>query len=100
MQKPFVIVYKMNLWNYLLYRPQVKIPYIGMVNIVAGRKIVPEFIQFNAQPKMIARAAVELLQEPGRTKQMLEDLAGVKIRLGTPGAAERAAKLILEFLQE
>lgn len=98
MQKPFVIVYKMNLLNYLLYRPQIKIPYIGMVNIVAGKKIVPEFIQFNAQPKMIAQAAVSLLQKPERTKQMLEDLAYVKLSLGSPGAAERAAKLILEFL--
>jgi len=100
MQKPFVIVYKMNLLNYLLYRPQVKIPYIGMVNIVAGRKIIPEFIQFNAQPKMIAQAAVELLQRPEQIKQMLGDLAYVKASLGEPGAAERAAKLILEFLQE
>lgn len=99
MQKPFVIVYKMNLLNYLLYRPQVKIPYIGMVNIVAGKKIVPEYIQFNAKPKMIARAALGFLQRPEQTKQMLEDLAYVKSSLGSPGAAERAAKLILDFLQ-
>lgn len=98
MQKPFVIVYKMNLFNYLLYRPQVKIPYIGMVNIVAGKKIVPEFIQFNARPEMIARAAVGLLQRPEQARQMLEDLVYVKTNLGEPGAAERAAKLILKFL--
>ena len=100
MQRPFAIVYKMNLLNYLLYRPQVKIPYIGMVNIVAGKKIVPEFIQFNAQPKMIAQAVVNLLQKPEIIKQMLNDLACVKLNLGDPGAADRAAKLILSFLQE
>jgi len=99
MQKPFVIVYKMNLLNYLLYRPQVKIPYIGMVNIVAGKKIVPEFIQFSARPEMIARAALEYLQKPEPAKQMLEDLAYVKSSLGEPGAADRAAKLILDFLK-
>lgn len=98
MQKPFVIVYKTNLFNYLLYRPQVKIPYIGMVNIVAGRKIVPEFIQFNARPEMIARTAVRLLQKPEQIKQMLEDLAYVKTSLGTPGATERTAKLIIDFI--
>jgi len=100
MQKPFMIIYKMNLLNYLLYRPQVKIPYIGMVNIVAGKKIVPEFIQFNAQPEMISRAALELLQNPAQEKQMLESLASVKNSLGSPGAAERAAKIILDFLNK
>ena len=100
MQKPFVIVYRMNLLNYLLYRPQIKIPYIGMVNIVAGKKIVPEFIQFNARPEMISRAALDFLQKLELAKQMLKDLAYVKSSLGEPGAAERAAKLILEFLQK
>ena len=100
MQKPFMIAYKMNLLNYLFYRPQVKIPYIGMVNIVAGKKIVPEFIQFNARPEMIARATLEFLQKPEQAKQMLEDLAYVKASLGETGAADRAVKLILEFLQK
>ena len=100
MQKPFMIIYKMNLLNYLLYRPQVKIPYIGMVNIVAGKKIVPEFIQFNAQPEMISRAALELLQNPAQEKQMLDSLASVKTSLGSPDAAERSAKIILDFLNK
>ncbi|MDD5561840.1 MAG: lipid-A-disaccharide synthase [Candidatus Omnitrophica bacterium] len=100
MGKPFLIVYKMNLLNYLLYRPQIKIPYIGMVNIVAGRKIVPEFIQFNARAAIICREAVKLLKNPERARQMLDDLAYVKSSLGEPGAAERAARLILESLQD
>ncbi|MCX5698566.1 MAG: lipid-A-disaccharide synthase [Candidatus Omnitrophica bacterium] len=99
LQKPFVIVYKTNLFNYLLYRPQVKIPYIGMVNIVAGKKVVPEFIQFGARPKMIAKSIIELLQNPASANRMSQDLRTVKDSLGQPGAAERAAKIILEFLQ-
>lgn len=98
-QKPFVIVYKTNLFNYLLYRPQVKIPYIGMVNIVAGKKIVPEFIQFNAQPEMIAKSIIELLGNPLSAIRMSQDLKAVKDSLGQPGAAGRAAKLILDFIQ-
>jgi lipid-A-disaccharide synthase len=98
-QKPFVIVYKTNLFNYLLYRPQVKIPYIGMVNIVAGKKIVPEFIQFGARPKIIAKSIIELLKDPLSANRMSQDLKVVKDSLGAPGAAERAAKLILDFLQ-
>ncbi len=98
--KPFVITYKTNLFNYLLYRPQIKIPYIGMVNIVAGKKIVPEFIQFGARPKMIAESIIELLRNPQSANLMSQDLKAVKDSLGEPGAAERAAKLILDFLQK
>ncbi len=95
---PFVIVYKTNLLNYLLFRPQIKIPYIGMVNIIAGKKIVPEFIQFNAQPKKIAAEIIQLLQNPNYTEKMRQDLKTAKDTLGQPGAAERAAGIILNFL--
>ncbi|MFH0918203.1 MAG: lipid-A-disaccharide synthase [Candidatus Omnitrophota bacterium] len=98
--KPFVIVYKTNLFNYLLYRPQIKIPYIGMVNIVAGRKIVPEFIQFGAQPKLMAKSVIKLLTDHLSANQMSQDLKAVKDSLGEPGAAARAAKLILDFIQK
>jgi len=97
-QKPFVIVYKTNLLNYLLYRPQIKIPYIGMVNIVAGGKIVPEFIQFSARPELIAKSIIELLSNPLCANRMRQDLKTVKDSLGAPGAANRAAELIINFL--
>ena len=96
--KPFVIIYKMNLLNYLLYRPQVKIPYIGMVNIVAERKIIPEFIQYQAEPKKIADEVIKILQNPSRIWQIKKDLAEVKALLGEKGASERAARIVLDFL--
>ena len=99
-QKPFVIVYKTNIFNYLLYRPQVTIPHIGMVNIVAGKRIVPEFIQFDARPKTIAKSIIELLQNPLPANRMSQDLKIVTDSLGEPGAAARAAKLILNFLEK
>jgi lipid-A-disaccharide synthase len=98
MQKPFAVIYKMNLLNYLLYRPQVKIPYIGMVNIVAGKKIVPEFIQFGAYPKKISKQVLEILQDPDKIKQMKNDLVQVKSLLGENGASLRAAQIIIDFL--
>ncbi|MCX5669227.1 MAG: lipid-A-disaccharide synthase [Candidatus Omnitrophica bacterium] len=100
MQKPFVIIYKTNILNYLLYRPQLKIPYIGMVNIVAGKEIVPEFIQFKAKPKMIANSILKFLQDPSSSVRLSQDLLKVKNDLGEPGAAQRAARLILNFLQK
>jgi lipid-A-disaccharide synthase len=95
MQKPFFIIYKMGLLNYLLYRPQVKLPYIGMVNIVAGKKIIPEFIQFRAQPEVIAKEAVKIIKNKPALLKMQGDLALVKSSLGTAGAARRAAEIIL-----
>lgn len=97
-QKPFVIIYKTNFLNYLLYRPQIKIPYIGMVNIVAGKKIVPEFIQFGATPEKISESILKFLQEPAATDSLTQSLQTVKDSLGSAGAAERAAKLILDFI--
>lgn len=99
MQKPFCIIYKMNLLNYLLYRPQVKVPYIGMVNIVAKRKIIPEFIQFQAKPKKIADVALEILNNPAQIQQMKDGLTQVKSFLGEKGASLRAARIIVDFLK-
>jgi len=98
MQKPFFIIYKMHPLNYLLYRPQVKIPYIGMVNIMAKRKIIPEFIQSRASHKKIADEAVKIINDPRELERMKNDLGGMKSLLGEPGAASRAARIILNFI--
>ena len=95
MQKPFFIIYKMSLLNYLLYLPQVKVPYIGMVNIVAKKKIIPEFIQFGACPKNIAKQVIKILKNPSELEQMKQNLTQVKAFLGEKGAAARASQIIL-----
>ncbi|MBM3245914.1 MAG: lipid-A-disaccharide synthase [Candidatus Omnitrophica bacterium] len=99
MQKPFVIIYKMDLANYLLYRPQIRLPYIGMANIVAGKKIIPEFIQFRARPQKISRQVLKILKNPAELEKIKTDLAQVKASLGSPGAASRAARIIIDFLK-
>jgi len=98
MQKPFVIIYKMNLLNYLLYRPQVKLPYIGMVNIVAGKKIIPEFVQFSAKPEKIALEVLRILGDQEQLQKITSNLSLVRSSLGEPGAATRAAQIIINFL--
>lgn len=96
---PFFIIYKMNLLNYLLYRPQVRIPFIGIVNIIAQKKIVPEYIQFNADPREIARAAIRLLSDRDAAEEIRRQLSLVKGSLGEKGAGNRAAKIILDYLR-
>ena len=98
MRKPFVIIYKMNLLNYLLYRPQVKLPYIGMVNIVAGKKIIPEFVQFSAKPEKIALEVLRILGDQEQLQKITSNLSLVRSSLGEPGAATRAAQIIINFL--
>lgn len=100
LEKPFAIIYKMNLLNYLLYRPQVKIPYIGIVNIVAGKEIVPEFVQFEAKPKKISALVLEILNSPSNLERIKNNLTQIKSSLGESGASLRAAKIIVGFLNK
>jgi len=99
MQKPFVILYKMSLLNYLLYRPQVKIPYIGMVNIVAKKKIIPEFVQGEASPQGVSEKVLDILQNPSNIQEMKSNLKEIASLLGERGAAVRAARIVLDSIE-
>jgi len=98
LQKPFVVIYKMNPLNYFLYRPQVKVPYIGIVNIVAGKQIVPEFIQFKATPENISEAVLNIIRDPAEMERIKNELKQIMPLLGEPGASLRAAKIILDYI--
>jgi lipid-A-disaccharide synthase len=76
----------------------VRVRFIGLPNLVAGRPVVPELVQYRATPGRIAAAALPILQSPGRAAAMRADLAEVRFRLGTPGAVDRAAREVLELL--
>jgi lipid-A-disaccharide synthase len=95
---PMVLVYKVAFLTWLIARVLIKIPYIGLVNIVAGERVVPEFIQFGARPKRIAAACVDLLRSGEKTRLMKSQLAVVQKKLGPPGASQRAAGEIIQFL--
>jgi lipid-A-disaccharide synthase len=100
LQKPFVLIYKMNLLSYLLYRPQIRLPYIGLANIVARKRIIEEFIQFKAQPQNIAKEVLRIMANPEELNSLRKDLQEVKESLGTPGAVERAVKIISDFINK
>lgn len=99
MQKPNVIIYKMGLLNYLLYKPMIKVAFIGMENIVAGKCIAPEFIQFKARPKAIAKKVLEILGDSQKLDELKKDFAALREKLGEPDAPLRAARSILAFLK-
>jgi len=84
--------------NWLIAKCLIKLPYIGLVNIVAQKKIVPEFIQFQANPGLIAKCLLENLNNKANLEQTRSRLEEVARSLGTPGASTRAAESILSFL--
>jgi len=92
------LVYKVSFLTYLLAKMLIKIPYIGLVNVVAGSKVIPEFVQFSATPKKIAAECQNILQSPAKLSQIKLDLARVKASLGSPGASAAAAQEIVKFL--
>lgn len=99
MQKPMVIVYKLSLFTYILLAPQINLPYIGMVNLIAKKRIVPEAVQNSCNVRNIAKFALEILENPKCELQIKEDLAWVKSSLGEMGASDRAARIISSLLQ-
>jgi lipid-A-disaccharide synthase len=92
---PTIAFYKTSALTYAIGRQIVSVKYLSMPNILAGRELFPEFIQQNATPANIARAALELLNNEPRRKEVRAALRNVISNLGSPGATERAADAIL-----
>ncbi len=79
---PMIVLYRTSFLTYLLAKVLVKIPHIGMVNIVAGKKIVPEFIQSQVKPEKIADEMEKILKDKGKYKRIKIELNEVKTGLG------------------
>jgi lipid-A-disaccharide synthase len=92
---PMVIVYRTSPMTYRLARRLVRVNAIGMVNLIAGEKIVPELVQDAFTPDAVAREAIDILTDPARASRIREGLARVRAKLGGSGASRRAAEAIL-----
>jgi lipid-A-disaccharide synthase len=94
---PMVIVYRGSELNWRLIRPLINLDTFGMVNLVAGRRVVPELMQHDVTGENIAREVARILGDPRRLAQIKADLAVVRERLATSGepASERAARAVL-----
>ena len=97
---PLVIIYKAKLLTYMVYKFVATVQFLGIVNIIAGREIAPEFLQYDATPRNISETVVSILSDEKKLKTMREELAGARASLGLPGASLRAAKAILLRLSE
>ncbi len=99
-ERPMVIVYRLSPLTYAVGRPFVKIDTFGMVNLVAGKRIVPELIQHGFPPEAAADEVVALLQDAPRREAMIAEIREVKRKLGGSGASRRAAEAVLRAARE
>jgi lipid-A-disaccharide synthase len=91
---PMVIVYRVSAITYLIGRLLIDVEHIGMPNIVAGRRVVPELIQYELTPENIADELFGILTDRKRRDSMREALGGIRQALGGHGAADKAAAAI------
>jgi len=96
---PMIIVYKVSPFTYYVGKTFIDVEHIGLVNIIAGKRVVPELIQGDATARAIAEETEKILSDRALRDRITKDLRNVRQGLGTPGAAERTAGLAYELLQ-
>jgi len=96
--KPMVIIYRLSWLTYLLARWLVQVEHIGMVNLIAQERVMPELIQQDASPERIVAESRKLIDNGPLRASIVAKLATLRERLGAPGAAGRVADLALTML--
>ncbi len=95
---PMVIMYKAHITTYLLGQILLRVPYIGLPNILAGKEIVPELLQFKVREGTIVNTTLDLLINSEKLSKMKGELKEVVKKLGSPGAVDRAARVVVEMV--
>ena len=90
-----VMTYRVPWLTYWIARLVIRIGWVGLVNIVAGRSIVPEVLQHEATPERLSAEVQRLLTNPEAYQAMVAELRAVRASLGAPGASRRAATHVL-----
>jgi lipid-A-disaccharide synthase len=103
MTTPFVMVYRVSPLTYFLGRPRVKVPHFAMVNLIAGKEVVPELVQHDFTAENVVARLRDILPDGQARDQMIEGLGSVKTLLRGPNqdrlhAAERAAEAVMALL--
>ncbi len=96
---PSIIVYKISFISYVLGRLLLRIPWIGLANIVAGKEVYPELIQYEATPERIMEKCLPLIEDPDRLEGMRKELEQIRTKLGNPGASKRTAEVIYRYVE-
>ena len=95
---PMVIIYKVSPISYWLGRSMIQVKHIWLVNLIAGRKIVPELLQKEASPGRIADTVFKMLSDSSDLERIRLELLSIRDLLGGPGASERVADIAFGML--
>jgi lipid-A-disaccharide synthase len=96
---PMVVIYRVTPLTAFLARPLLRTTYFSMVNLIAGRRVVPELIQYDFTPERVAGEILRLLRDSKAREELRAGLAEVRQALGPPGAVDRAADTIATLLK-
>ena len=95
---PMILLYRASAITFWVAKRVIKVPFVGLVNLVAGEQVIPELLQDHVTPDRLAHEASEILEGGQKRENMIEKLGMVKERLGRGGASERTAKIAIEML--
>lgn len=95
---PMVVVYKVSGLTYLLGRMLIHTQHIGLANVLAQERVVPELLQSRVTARAIEGEIYRILTDPVYAERMRKGLSQVRTRLGPPGASSRAARMVLDFM--
>jgi lipid-A-disaccharide synthase len=98
LETPMVIVYRVSRLSYWIGRRVISVPFIGLVNLVAGEEVVPELIQDEVTPERLAQEATDLLEHDDRRSAMALKLRSLRDALGRGGASEKTARIAFEMM--
>ena len=99
LQTPMVITYKISPLTAAVGRRLIRVQHIGLVNIIAGKTLVPELVQNDATAEKLATEVKAILSDRQRSDAIRRELAGIRQKLGEPGAARRAAQIALGLMR-
>ena len=99
MLRPMIVVYRVSFLTGFIIRMLAHIAHVSLVNLLAGRALVPELLQRDCTPERIASAILTLLDDAGARQAQLDGLAQVRASLGAPGASGRAAEVVCALVR-
>ncbi len=95
---PMVVLYKMSPLSYWLAKKVVRLEHASLVNLIAGKKVVPELLQNEASPEIIGKTVWRLIKDPEERRIMKNELYEVRKKLGEPGASDRVARIAVNMV--
>lgn len=96
--RPMLVIYRLSWLTYIIARLLVRVDHIGMVNLIAGERLVPELVQSDVNPERIVAESRVLLNDEQLRAGIMGKLTQLRSRLGGPGAADRVADLALAMM--